>query len=567
MHFSLVLLDKPNGDLVKAFDDVILPVYFALRRLGYEAEILRHQANPNSRNLIFGAAVNPGLGGLDFPPDSVLINLEQLSAANSNWGGQDYLDCLKRFEVWDYSPRNIEHLRAAGLEAAFLQLGYVPEMTRLARGRAAGHDVLFYGLASPRRQAVLDELKSGGARINQPPPTTFGRDRDLAIADSRLYLNIHHYLPATLEVVRLGYLWANHMPVVSELRPDTELYPGLEEACLYSPYENLAGQTRELLADEARLQAQARAGFEAFQALSLEKSLENLVGRRAGAVRPVEFHEPRPRIINAGCGRDFQNQALNIDLNPASGPDLELDLAQPLEPGQRYRTDRFGEIELSPESFESIIAFDLLDRVSNLRQLMDNFLSLLEENGRLTLTVPYYLSGQAWQSPDQVRAFSEKSWQAYSRGGPRESRFEMEECLFMLSGLGRKMLARGASREKLARSPRAVDGLRVTLRKRRTTEKEKAAYDQARNDIYLKTGPNWVCFAAGHDEPRPVFSGPADWWRGRLRLTLVGFQYRFYKIMSRLGLFPGRSEAWKKKRADLRAIVGQGLMDSGENNG
>jgi SAM-dependent methyltransferase len=564
MHFTMVILDHPDGRPLKAFNDVILPLYFAFRRLGWQVEMLRQTFNPHSRNVLFGGNQNPALVGLEPPADTIVYNLEQLAADNSHWNTGAYLKTLKQFTVWDYSRRNLEYLSAQGIEAAQLPLGYVPEMTRLRADFPAGRDVLFYGLVSPRRKAVLDELQGRGVSVNQPPAGTFGRARDLAIADSRLALNIHHYVPASLELGRLGYLWANRRPVVSELRPDTERPPGLEEACAYCRYEDLAPTVLELLADERRRQAQAEAGFAAFSAFSLEKSLERLVGRRLAPGQGADFKEARPDHLHIGSGRDFRNKALNVDIAAHCRPDLVLDISRPLVPGARHQTERFGEIDLAPGSFRKITAFEVLEHVADLPQAMRNFLDLLEEGGRLIVSVPYDLSCGAWQDPTHVRAFNENSWDYYSGAawylGWRDERFEVENLAYTWSKLGVKLLSRGRGVKKICRVPRAVDGLRVTLRKRKATEEEIRFYDQMFREVYSRTVINWEPDDEDLDRLNAarerVFKNLGAWWLTRARLLALNIGYRMCKVLAWAGCSPHLRDRLKARRNCLRDLLG-----------
>lgn len=557
MHFSLVLIDHPQQGVMRAFDDVVLPLSFAFRRLGWEAEILRQRVNAASRNILFGTANDPSLTGLDPPRDSIVFNLEQLSAANSAWGGPAYLDHLRKFTIWDYSRRNLEFLAARDIPGVLLPPGYVPEMTRLRRDRPAGSGILFYGHASPRRQALLNKLQKSGLEIKQPPAGTFGRDRDLAIAGCRLYLNIHHYQPATLEVVRLGYLWANHCPVVSERRPDTEVQPGLETACAYADYDRLVETVREYSADDRKLKALGEAGFEAFSALSLEKSLAELVGRRVVHGLGADLKEPRPKHLNVGSGRDFRNGALNVDISDHCRPDLVLDMSRPLEDGRKYRTERFGDIEMPPGSFEKITAFEVLEHVADLPQTMRNFLELLEDGGRLIVSVPYDLSLGAWQDPTHRRAFNENSWLYYTTWfwylGWTEARFEEEEVLFILSPLGTRLARRGADSRRLAQTPRAVEGMRVTLRKRRLTAEEKKIGDNVFRTVYPRPVIDWR--AAGDDDSpleklRPATR--AQWRRGRAELAAATWHYYLYKVLGLFGFGRDRRGRLKQRRQQLR---------------
>jgi hypothetical protein len=91
---------------------------------------------------------------------------------------------------------------------------------------------------------------------------------------------MHYFTPASLEVARLGYLWANKKTVLSEFGPETERYPELAEACRYSEYDDLAKAAVELLADDKGREEQAMAGFAAFSSISLTDELKSIVGSR-----------------------------------------------------------------------------------------------------------------------------------------------------------------------------------------------------------------------------------------------------------------------------------------------
>ncbi|MDR3175479.1 MAG: hypothetical protein LBU06_02965 [Desulfovibrio sp.] len=279
MHFSLVKI-FPQGDLPSnGFDDVILPLFHALRRLGFSVETRVNSPNPGSVNILFGTCNAPGCLDETLPKNSIIFNLEQLTT-KTPWNNPRYIEHLRRFTVWDYSRRNARYLRKSrGLaDVVHLRLGYVPEMTRLNPEYPQTVDVLFYGTVNKRRRKIIEDLRSAGASVSAARGI-FGTERDLAIAAARLVLNVHYYVPATLEMPRLGYLWANGKTVVSERRKETEIDPGLEESCRFCAYEDLVGETLSMLCSARARELQARAGFAAFSALRQEDFLEAVVGR------------------------------------------------------------------------------------------------------------------------------------------------------------------------------------------------------------------------------------------------------------------------------------------------
>ena len=116
------------------------------------------------------------------------------------------------------------------------------------------------------------------SNINIVCPIAFGSIRDEFIMQSRLVLNVHYYQPANLEISRLGYLWANYCPVVSEKDGDTEIPFGLEKACIYSSYQNIVQTVLDVINDQKFLDEQAESAFNIFSKFRQENILKKIVG-------------------------------------------------------------------------------------------------------------------------------------------------------------------------------------------------------------------------------------------------------------------------------------------------
>ena len=283
MHFSLVKMNPPDALPSHGFDDAILPLYFALKSLGFEVEILFNRVNRKSRNIVFGSCIAPRRIGRMLPKGSIIFNLEQANR-ESKWCNRDYLTHLGDFTVWDYSRENADLLNHMGIPGVVhVPLGYVPEMTRLDPDFPPDVDVLFYGLVTDRRDAMLKRLVAEGVHT-LASQDAFGDLRDNLLAHARIILNIHQFLPARLEVVRLGYVWANRKAVLSERREDTEIPDYLLEACCFAPYDALPEAAQRLLSDPIKLRRQAQRGFDAFASLPMAIELKKLLGRRAHTV-------------------------------------------------------------------------------------------------------------------------------------------------------------------------------------------------------------------------------------------------------------------------------------------
>lgn len=492
MDFSLVKIAPSGAASANAFDDVILPLSYALPRLGYSVEVRVNSFNAHCVNILFGLNQLPSLDMTKLPAGSVIFNLEQLSSPDCKWLTEGYREKLSSFTVWDYSERNVLHLRnALGIaNAAHVPLGYTPEMTRLDGSYAQNVDVLFYGALNARRLKMLESIQNTGLNVLFGG-NAFGTERDYLIARSRLVLNIHFYSPGILEIPRLGYLWANGKCVISERGPQTEVAVDLDDACAYCEYDGILETAQKYVRDKNLREAQAEAGFRAFSARRQEDSLAAVLGKKSyhGGFAPTPFH------LHAGSGEDFRGGCLNIDVNPQMNPDIVLDLSRPLSPACEYQTTRFGKIRLMPGSFARITAFDLLQYVADPVCTMKNFLDLLKLDGILELRVPYDLSAESRQDPRQRHAFNETSWagycgQAWSLGWTY-TRFSLQALTYTLSEYGSRLKMQGCSEEELPRHPRAITSMQVQLQKRKITKEELEQFALKTRNFYKNAVGNW----------------------------------------------------------------------------
>lgn len=190
-----------------------------------------------------------------------------------------------------------------------------------------------------------------------------------------------------------------------------------------------------------------------------------------------------PTTLHVGSGKNFQPQWLNLDIEERWRPDFLYDLGQPLpENGQvTVETRRFGTITIADETFEEIVAQDVLEHIRDLTTAMTTMLRWLRTGGVLKAAVPYDLSFGAWCDPTHVRAFNERSFDYYSKWswylGWRTHNFVVRKMDFVASDLGRQLAAEGRATEEILRTPRAVDQIVVELQKARLGPEGLAAVD------------------------------------------------------------------------------------------
>ncbi len=478
-HITLV---RPEGFLhTEAFREVAETLQFGLRSIGHTAQIQDNSIDPSATNILLGAHLLPAADASMVPPGSILYNLEQLGGPSLP---KHFYELARRCQVWDYSLHNIAtwNVMRCPTPPVHVPLGYIPELSRIKAAPAQDIDVLFYGSLNERRTQIVKALKDAGAKVHILFGV-YGEERDKFISRSKIILNVHFYDAKIFEIVRVSYLLANSKAVVTELCPDTEVEKGLADAVQGCPYNSLVQACLSLLHnDDSRRKLEAR-GFQWFSQRKESDILSNAISQSAAAataaaVAPaptaeVEFHKK----LNLGSGKDWREDHFNVDIDGYWEPDAVLDFNRPLPIGKPLETARFGSIVLQNDSFDEIIANDSLEHIPNLMTAMSSCLNLLKVGGVFRISVPYDLSWGAWQDPTHVRAFNERSWLYYTEWfwymGWTEARFDLVQFDLGLSPVGEALKKQHIKGEDLVRHPRAVDQMRVVLRKRLLTPAEK----------------------------------------------------------------------------------------------
>ncbi len=492
-HITLV---RPEGFLhTEAFREVAQTLQFGLRSIGHAAQIQDNTIDPNATNVLLGAHLLPEQDARMVPPGSILYNLEQLGGPSLP---KHFYELARLCTVWDYSLNNIKTWNVMRCASApvHVPLGYVPELTRIQALplRDQDIDVLFYGSVNERRARIVNALKEAGVKV-QALFGIYGEERDKFIARSRVILNVHFYDARILEVVRISYLLANAKAVVTELCPDTEMEQGLADSVLGCSYDSVVQGCLSLLRDEAARRKLEARGFQWFSQRKESQILSNAI-QACATPATTTIEGQFPTKLNLGSGKDWREDHFNVDIDSYWEPDAVLDFNRPLPIGKPLQTDRFGPIVLQNNSFDEIIANDSLEHIPSLMTAMSSCLNLLKVGGLFRISVPYDLSWGAWQDPTHVRAFNERSWLYYTEWfwymGWTETRFDLVQFDLGLSPIGEALKNQQVKGEDLARHPRAVDQMRVVLRKRLLTESEKKQVE-----IYMKR-PNRRAAAAGH---------------------------------------------------------------------
>jgi hypothetical protein len=210
--------------------------------------LLCHQV-ASSRDLFVGFWNDHPL--VYMPRHYVFYNGEPLSVPRWRDNGDWWAAMRGALSIWGYAERDAPSVTALGVPFAYVPFGYAPYYEDVFRANVGGTDVeedvdvLFFGTMTPRRQTVIDRLRSRGVNVlavTRDNPL-HGAALDRAIARAKIVLGIHsHEDPAThiADFARLDHLLSNRRFVLHE-----DLFPvgsdqAFERVVTTSPYDQLA---------------------------------------------------------------------------------------------------------------------------------------------------------------------------------------------------------------------------------------------------------------------------------------------------------------------------------------
>ena len=259
-----------------AFHEVALGLQGGFRELGIHAPVITDRQRIRGTAIVLGANLLPLMKGTKPPGKSILYNLEQITPG-SDWLTADYLKLLKRHRVWDYSRYNIEQLKELGIrDITHCPIGYSEALGRIELTEERDIDVLFYGSMNERRLQILEQLVESGLRV-ETLFGVYGEQRDALIARSKLVLNIHYYPAKIFEIVRISWLLANGVCVVSEDSPIDSALESVQDGIIQAPYDGLVRTCRQVIEDGTWIST-GRRGFDVFRRNRQANHLRSALG-------------------------------------------------------------------------------------------------------------------------------------------------------------------------------------------------------------------------------------------------------------------------------------------------
>lgn len=291
MRFNLAYLGPER--LFHLRRDFLLALKYGLEDLGHDVALSGPTLDTTRMNLIVGAYFLPPAelakidrSGLDFAH----VNTEVIAGDLLNFNPQKtdfkgaYLPSLKAGKfVWDVILDNLPEYGRYEVDAHFLRWGWHRKLEDIEHRAQKDLDFYFFGLMSPRRQAILQDLQRAklSGLADHSCPYFLRNDR---IARARVQLNIVQDEKYThVNSFRTCYLANNRCAIVSERENDPAGY--LEVARIASR-EELPQVVADLCSGN-KWKELGEAGYEKFRALPMKRCMEELLD--------ASFAEPRAK--------------------------------------------------------------------------------------------------------------------------------------------------------------------------------------------------------------------------------------------------------------------------------
>lgn len=278
--FAVIIAPPHTYQHREAFREIAETVHFALCRAGFDSVLSDDIGIPDRRHIVFGSNTLHWWD-IQVPDDAILYNLEQV-LPGSQWITDELLALFRRHTVWDYSLRNIMALRDLGVEdVRHVPVGHVLELERIPRAAQRDIDVLVVGSLNEHRMAPIERLRGLGidARAHFG---VYGPARDALYARSKIVLNTHYYDAGVFEIVRVSYLLANGIFVVSENCADLEESSPFAPAVAFDDYENLVPTCLRYLSRPAERAVRADKG----RAIMRSRSATEYIAAAVAALHP-----------------------------------------------------------------------------------------------------------------------------------------------------------------------------------------------------------------------------------------------------------------------------------------
>ena len=262
--FNVVLVQPAGYAFSLALAEAAEYVASMLRACGRAAHVTVNGLRHDAHNVVFcGHLMNRG-DVARLPADTIVFNSEPLARQDAwHLGSEAYRETLARFRVWDYAQRNLDAVPHARKDV--LPFWYCRDLVRPrpAPGQATG--LLFYGVPTPWRRAVLADIAAAGVDV-QFMHNGFGANRDAVMWNAWAVLNLHKTEDnGVFEPIRCFYPLINRVPVIGEDVVGDAAADAFRDSMYFLPRAGIGGSIRALRDDAEAFRAATARQFDTFE--------------------------------------------------------------------------------------------------------------------------------------------------------------------------------------------------------------------------------------------------------------------------------------------------------------
>jgi hypothetical protein len=475
-HITIPQIDYPQvyADLMKTFKQV-------LSELGISVTESTAELRPHCLNVIFApwGLLLPENESLFKQAESLaeycaLFNMEQ-PHPESRAFTEKMIGLMRRTFNFDYYPEHNSEFQRAGCAVSTVRFLWHPSMKfEVQDATERDIDILFIGSYTPRRIEAFTRIEQDFGLKVAIINDVWGRDIDPFVARSKIAINIRGNAEnPSFEVLRCLPMIANGVVVVSENEYEN-MYAEMRNMVEFCDFAQIGQRCQELLKNPDLLETIRNQQYQALIQTSFLDEVqrgwsdwmhwlsEPLNRQVVGYYDQLNLSLTRPlkwRYDTLYLHHGFSNGVLDLQ-QPLSLADLERCM-QSGSLNLRIAQGGFKQIETG-ESFARMV-----DPILHLRAWSD----LLASEGKILLSLPYYLSPMAYDYPTYIRPCSEHSLKAFIGKESvyfltENAYFDIENQSYTPTNYGASLLNNGVDFDIAVHTPNAISHVSFVLVKR-----------------------------------------------------------------------------------------------------
>lgn len=279
-----VTIVQPHGYIHSmALREAAEYIHAMLLATDHSSVLTTNQIIDSNINIVFCAHLLKAEDAIRLPANSIIFNSEQLDNEDG-WYFKTgvYKALLCRHHIWDYSRSNLEKIPHH--RKSFIPFGHSSALIRKNIRRRPGNSLLFYGVLTPRREKIIQQIMAAGVPVKSIS-NQYGFERDVKLFRSWAVLNLHNSDDTrAFEQIRCFYPLTNQIPIISENTPDDSSREPFEKSVFFFDLKDIAKGCSSLFNNPASFATQAQAMLQNFVDYPVKTAFEQAI---------TEYHQPQ----------------------------------------------------------------------------------------------------------------------------------------------------------------------------------------------------------------------------------------------------------------------------------